>query len=440
MHLLTLLSIPILAMRPRIAVDGAPDMDLPPNKDIKIPSYIQHYTDDDFYMTLKKADVLVMYLREGHCPDCDFYAEHFYNATEQVHKLDGVEVGQIDIHDEGDLFADWHGVEEDIPALLVFKSEESVRYRKKPIQFVVNSRIGIDLPPFVKRMRGPTYRTINDQQEFDKFLEDTTEFGDGVGFTINLPDPSHGEKPRKLATTLSNRVAEKERFNSVFGLVTYGDRDLKQPSLTSYDTSVQPPAKAVFDIPLQGDFKKTVRSALLWIHGEKTKRAGHRYDNMVSYFADDLFVPQNHTDAEKVTDDKKKYVKAVVVGKSSHTKTVVLNREIEFVTQENQTMSGIERGIVGMSVGMKRMLVLPPEWRSGWKFGVIELHESSQLLLELTVLHIGETNELPGRIEWETDPEKIAEHKRKVAEDEKRRQDAIDRGEDPDAECKASQE
>merc|ERR1711939_1199569 len=44
---------------------------------------------------------------------------------------------------------------------------------------------------------------------------------------------------------------------------------------------------------------------------------------------------------------------------------------------------------------------------------------------------------MPGRIEWETDPAKIEEHRQKTLQRDREREEAIARGEDPDAQCRA---
>ncbi|KAJ9468128.1 hypothetical protein DIPPA_30092 [Diplonema papillatum] len=440
------------AGRPRIAIEGERD-ELPANKHIVIPPHVQVFSDDTFHGVLSAHDVVVMYMREQHCPDCDFYVEHFYNATKPFAGTDSrVAFGQIDIHDEGDLFADWHGVPEDIPALLVFKADETLRYHKKPVSFVVNARMLVDLAPFVHRMRGPVYRRVETDDGFSELVAESLQYSDQLFFALWVP-PAASDKVQKAARAFIERVAEFERYNSFYAAVephafdalvaAYGPAPVPdKPVLVSYaGEDASSLRKSTFKIDFVGDLKNTVKAALTWVRAEKAKRPGHKYDNMVNYYQDDVFVPDNFTDAStpKISKETKRYVRALLQGRSSSTKVIVMRREIEFVTGENTTMAGIERGVVGMSVGMKRLLVLPPTWREPWHYEPIELHSSSQLLMEVTILHIGDTNEMPGRIEWETDPEKVEEHKRKVAEKERAREEAIARGEDPDAECKAKE-
>ena len=42
---------------------------------------------------------------------------------------------------------------------------------------------------------------------------------------------------------------------------------------------------------------------------------------------------------------------------------------------------------------------------------------------------------MPGRIEWEDDPEKLKEYHEKVKQQDKEREEMIARGEDPDDQC-----
>ena len=185
------------------------------------------------------------------------------------------------------------------------------------------------------------------------------------------------------------------------------------------------------------DVKSAVHKTLSWVHNEKTKRRGHKHDNIITYYQEDLHVPSNYSDAnnDKINTTTKRYIRLVMEGRVSNTHALIFARELEMITLENTTMIGIERALLGMSTGMKRLVIIPKDLQEGWKFDPIELHSSSMLHVTLKVKYIGDTNELPGRIEWETDPEKIAEHKRKSDEQDKERKEAILRGEDPDAKC-----
>ena len=386
---LLLIGIGTDAGRPRIGIEGVPDFDMPPNKDIKIPNHIKVYDDDEFWKELKNNDVIVMYLREQHCPDCDFYAEHFYNATKELIGVEGISTGQIDIHDEGDIFMDWHAEDEDIPALLVFKTSDSIKYKKKPIQFVVNSRIIYDLVPFVNRMLGPNAKHVKTNDQLDEIISNSNTISDGLLFTLWIPDGT-SDKSVKISTTLFDRVAEQERYNSLFVTIgseimssaasTYlNEKSVPYPCIISLETQYSPPKIGIFKIPMKGDFKNTIKQAKHWVYLEKPKRIGHKYDNKNGYFQDDLFIPNNHTEKGvlKVGDIHKQYVKVGVEARSSYTKVLLIKREVEFVTNENMTMVGIERGIVGMSQGMRRMLVLPHDQWSGWSYSHMEdIHNS----------------------------------------------------------------
>ena len=445
------------AGRPMIGLVDQPEADLPPNEKLDVPAYVTHFDDDTFYSQyLKKKDVVVMWVREDHCPDCDHYSKVFYDATRALAELPDVSVGQIDVNREPDIFTDYHGVLEDLPALLVFKCDDVVKAHKRPIRFVVNDRIRDDLPAFVRRMRGPVHRHIAAPSDMEQLIADGSAYADGLAFALWLP-PSPSKKQKLVGRVLLERVASVERYNTVLGAVNesfweseelrphavkyFGEAPTKL-TLVSYETGLTPLRKAFYEVHSKDmkDPSAAVSKALAWIREEKSKRDGHKYDHVNSFMVDDIVVPENHTrdDVVKIpaAGGDKKYIKARLEGRSSKTNTRILTRDIEFVTQENQTMAGIEKGVVGMSVGMKRLMVIPEAERTGWPYGPIEMHPSTQLHLYVTILSVGDSHKMPGRIEWETDPEKIAEHKRKSAEQDRLREEAIARGEDPDAQCK----
>eukprot|EP01062_Namystynia_karyoxenos_P026645 TRINITY_DN20641_c0_g1_i1.p1 TRINITY_DN20641_c0_g1~~TRINITY_DN20641_c0_g1_i1.p1 ORF type:complete len:549 (+),score=197.76 TRINITY_DN20641_c0_g1_i1:90-1649(+) len=443
---------PALAARPRIVMDGHPEMDMPPNDPtLVVPDWIRRFTDDTLHPAMEQNDVVVIYLRENHCTDCDFYARYYYAAAEKLRDVPGVAVGQIDIHDEGEIFEQWHGVEEDIPALLVFKSEDTLRFRRKPVHFVVNSRIATDLPPFVHRLLGPSPRPIADPQEWADFLEQGQNHSDGLVVGLWRP-PGLPRRAARLADTLFQRLAELERYNLLFGLVSpskHADYDAlaagrnpllaeNVPVVVTYETGFSPPRMDYYRFDIKRDFKEEMRAVREWLEGQKTKRVGHKYDRMVNFHQEDVSVPDNCSESRKV--EQKNYVHLHMLGRSSATGVVVLDHTTEFVTGENQHMKGVDRGVIGMCAGMKRLLVLPLQWRSpipAKEKDKFNIHNNSNLLLEVHLWEVNDSNKMPGRIEWEKDPEKIAEHQRKVKEQEAEREAAIARGEDPDAQCKA---
>ena len=212
------------AARPRISIEGHPELDLPPNREFTRPDHVKVYDDDNFYSVLKANDVVVMFVREDHCPDCDHFMDAYYNTTKELKGVEGVSVGQIDIHEASDTFAEYHGVEEDLPAILVFKAEDTRKYQKRPVNFVVNDRLRHDLCPFVKRMRGPAYRMIASVEDLQRLERDADEYADGLALLVYNPAESGvreatKKKRQMFADILSRKVAEIERYNTVVGLV-----------------------------------------------------------------------------------------------------------------------------------------------------------------------------------------------------------------------------
>eukprot|EP01065_Artemidia_motanka_P017089 TRINITY_DN2065_c0_g1_i1.p1 TRINITY_DN2065_c0_g1~~TRINITY_DN2065_c0_g1_i1.p1 ORF type:complete len:518 (+),score=123.70 TRINITY_DN2065_c0_g1_i1:95-1648(+) len=447
-----------MAGRPKIVLEGHEDMDMPPNDpNLKVPEYITKWTDDTLYPDLQRNDVLVMYMREQHCPDCDIFARYFYKAAEQLKDVPGVAVGQIDVHEEGEIFQQYHNVEEDLPAIMVFKAENTIKFRKKPVQFVVNSRVATDLAPFVHRLLGAPHRTISNTTDWEALLADGTEHSDGVVVGMWKP-PGLPQRSAAMADVIFRRISELERYNLLFGLIapdTHSDfeglaagrnpvfdsAEGGHPVLVVYETSFDPPRGEAYVLKTKRDVKKEMKSVRNWLEHAKTKRKGHKYDRMVNYFQEDLFVPENCSESRRV--EGKAYVHLKMLGRSSSTGVVVMDMDTKFVTGENAHMKGVDRGVMGMCEGMRRMLVLPLEWREGvpakekdqW-----QIHNTSNLLLEATLWSVQDSHKMPGRIEWEQDPEKIAAHQRKVEEREKEREEAIARGDDPDAECKMEAE
>eukprot|EP01063_Lacrimia_lanifica_P037572 TRINITY_DN774_c2_g1_i1.p1 TRINITY_DN774_c2_g1~~TRINITY_DN774_c2_g1_i1.p1 ORF type:complete len:552 (+),score=261.03 TRINITY_DN774_c2_g1_i1:158-1813(+) len=473
--------------RPLPTTQGASDDQiLPPNEKLNVPKYVKTFNDDTFYQEyLQKKDVVVVYAREQHCPDCDHYAKAFYKATRQLAELEDVAVGEIDAHEEMDLLNEWGGNEESLPALFVFKCSDTVNYKKKPTQFLLNSRMEDDFAPFVKRLRGPNARDLRSAKDLEDMITYGKNCSDNVIFTLWTP-PEASDPAAKVGVGLFKRLAEIERFNSLYGMVDvkefntlapkynavwkrakkieadaeaagtqdelieedYRARKNRKPSeavyIVSYDAAYTPPRQNYFKIPGKGDFKKVTKAALQWIAVEKTKRPGHKYDLANTFVADDIHVPSNCTDEHRLDNVTKKYVKVYVQMKTAMVGMVFSVREIEIVTLSNSTMNAIEWGLVGMCQGGNRTLVVPPgEPRKGWPHAestLDELPDSMRLLIDIHVRYVGETNEMPGRIEWETDPEKIEEHRRKSEEQDRLRDEAIARGEDPDAHCKMPDE
>jgi len=435
-----------------VVMEGHEDMDMPPNADIKIPDYINFWTDDTLHPAMKSNDVLVLYMREWHCPDCDTYAQYFYAACDQLQDVPGVACGQIDIHEEGEVFEEWHGTEEDMPALFIFKTELQLKYKRKPVQFVVNSRIKDDVPNFVHRMLGESPKPVRTEDEWSSLVDLAQNHSDGLLVGLWKP-PGLGQRAAAYTDALFKRVAEMERYNLLFGavppeLVTemstgrVPDGMAKSPLIVTYETSFSPPQMAVHKVQTKQDFKTGLREAMTWLDHEKVKRRGHKYDKVLHNFhTEDLHTPDNCSDSRKVED--KNFVTVHLLGRSAATGTIVIYEDMEFVTGEGNPYDGIQRAVIGMCQAQKRLVVLPTKWREGipqkmrekWRVG-----NETTVLMEVTLKSVEDSHKAPGRIEWETDPEKIAEHERKVKEQEREREEAIARGEDPDAECKAKEE
>lgn len=434
-----------------MVMEGHEDMDMPPNAAITIPDFINKWTDDTLHPAMKSNDILVLYMREWHCPDCDTYASYFYRACHQLQDVPGVACGQIDIHEEGEVFDEWHGTEEDMPALFIFKTELQLKYKRRPVQFVVNSRIEADVPNFVHRLLGESPKPVRSEDEWSSLVDLAQNHSDGLLVGLWKP-PGLGQRADAFTDALFKRIVEMERYNLMFGavpteLVTemspgrIPDGLAKSPLIVTYETSFSPPQMAFHKLQTKQDFKVGMREAMKWLDSEKVKRRGHKYDKVHNFHMEDLRVPDNCSESRKV--ENKNFVTVHLLGRSAATGAILIFEDMEFVTGEGNPYDGIHRAVMGMCQAQKRLVVLPPKWREGipekirekWNFG-----NTTTIHMELTLKRVEDSHKAPGRIEWETDPEKIAEHDRKVKEQEREREEAIARGEDPDAECKAEKE